>query len=284
MIYLLFLILIILIIYCKNHLIYKKSFLAIDFSPDVSLHNDDRVHELHKMTYPDFCHEYVLWRVNHDGSCWNSVGITLLFYHMIQGGEEIFDNSVKYLKNILSGAILDKNDRKLINNFFIIINIIRRKMDHRLSLELRNNRNTYEILDRAFRIILATHERQKALPDHDFANDVEQPKTRGHMSYMRPLLTDLGFSYAEIDCYEHDNQNIIVKADFEEYIELNNNIINNLPDIIAFGSSPGYADVAVRKSFSKIIKKNNYKQSPIFFDIIIRPFNSAIKLLSYNHF
>jgi hypothetical protein len=197
---------------------------------------------------------------------------------MIQGGEEIFDNSIKYLKNILSGAILDKNDRKLINNFFIILNIMRRKMDHRFSLELRNHRNTYEILDRAFRIILAAHERQKELPDHDFANEVEQPKSRGHMSYMRPLLTDLGFSYAEIDCYEHDNRNIVIKAD------LSNNIINNLPDIIALGSSPGYADVAVRKSFSEIIKKNNYKkQSPSFFYTMIKPFNNAIKFLNYNH-
>ena len=92
-------------------------FLAIDFSTECSLSEDNRVHELHKITYPDFCKEYVLWRVNHDGSCWNSVGITLLLCEMIEGGEEIFGRAVEHFKNILARAHLNKKQQKIIRIF-----------------------------------------------------------------------------------------------------------------------------------------------------------------------
>jgi hypothetical protein len=280
----------ILVICLGSVCIAKRSlpFLAIDFSTTYSLHEDKRVHELHKKTYPDVCHEYVLWRVNHDGSCWNSVGITWVIYQMIQGGEDIFDNAIERFKTILKPANLDKSEKKIIIKFFAILDRMRQKMDHRYSLELRNYSNIYKTLDKGFRIILATQERQNERPDYEYADEIEQPGSRGHMSNMRPLLADLGFSYAGIDCFHQNGEFAVIKSSLEEYLdphsenslresnaEYNKNIIDKMPTVLAIGSSPDYADIAVKKSFAHAIRESA-KKPTLFSGLVGFNFRSFI--------
>ena len=141
---------------------------------------------------------------------------------------------------------------------------MRQKMDHRFSLELRNYRNIYDTLDKGFRILLANQERQNEQADHIYADDIEEPGTRGHMSNIKPLLSSFKFSYAGIDCFDKDDNIEIIKANLEEYLDSNDedalkkadfgankNILAKLPLIVALGSKPGYADVAVKKNFVK---------------------------------
>ena len=235
---------------------------SIDFSNEKSLMQDSRVYEGIKAAYPAVCEEYVLLRVRHDGSCWNSVGMTLLIYELIEAGEENFDRAIAYFKELITRTDAAVLEQKPIKDFFAILAEIRAKMDHRFSLELRNSsEDVYMALDTGFRKLIAYYGLQEGHKPA-WAAEKEKPYSWHHMSDIKPLLRELGFKYGGID------SDPTARLDFNDYgfsadelallgqnsPETRDFMGQKMPTMIALGTSPAYADVAVKKSFAESLR------------------------------
>ena len=271
---------------------------AIDFSGNQTLSEDDRVHIVYKNQYPTMCKEYVLWRVEHDGSCWVSSGITQLIYQMIEAGPEKFDEVIEYLKSLFASdpEFTQTENEAVSSNLFMILELIREKMDHSFSLALRNHRNVYEALDRGFRKILSLYWRKH---DDAKATEINISNSLGFAADFKGFLHEMGFKYAEF-LTDGECNGVSATTSFfdlcayltEPEISLfshgdenrqKNIIQKKMPKVMSFLSDPGYMDIAVQKSISDQInaKRRAYNTKTKFIELVNR-FFQQVRLLKLN--
>lgn len=235
---------------------------SIDYTWPHTLIKDDRVHPLYKNNYPTLCENYVLWRVQHDGSCWVSSGITQLIYQMIEAGPKKFDEVVEYFKTLLDSD--PAYDQVIASDLFSILDLIRKKMDHNFSLSLRNYSNIYEALERGFRKILAIYWKK-----HNVSKSaaINESFTVGYAADFKDFFNELGFKYAEfLTDGEVDGADATMSYfDLSAYISeeeavslgQENQIGSKMPAVMSFLTMPGFMDVAVQKNISEKINLNN---------------------------
>lgn len=241
---------------------------AIDFLSHQNLLEDRRVDKVHKEQYPRLCEDYVLWRVEHDGSCWVSSAMTQLLYQMVEAGPKKFDEALGYFKALLASDKQGHN-QVVADDFLAILGLMREKMDHGYCLALRNYRNVYEALDRGFRKILSLywleHDAQKA-------QSINTAFSLGFAADFKKLFEELGFKYAEFltdgECQgasatesyfdlrayvsEHEVQALLTGEGDAQHGE-------KMPAVMSFLSEPGFMDVAVRTEMAKKIKAKAQK-------------------------
>jgi len=238
--------------------VWGEPMMAIDFAGNETLLQDNRINIIYKQQYPNLCKEYVLWRVEHDGSCWVSTGITKLIYHMIESGPDKFDEATNYFKRLFASdpGYSNKENQQIARNLFSILKLIRKEMDHNFSLALRNHRNVYEALDAGFRKILSLYWEKY---DHAKSTQINTAFSLGYAADFKGLFNEIGFKYAEfLTDGECDGAPATMSYfDLAAYIgdqELNSltqNCLNKkMPPIMAFLSTPGFMDIAVKKDLS----------------------------------
>lgn len=222
---------------------------SIDFSGGILFKDDARIDDHHKKNFPHLHDNYVLWRVKHDGSCWVSSSITLLFYHMIEGGREKYEDVLQRMRSFAKNHIDEKAlEGKLesLDELFDIFELVKETMSHSFSLSLRNHQNIYDKLDKGMRILLAAYARSGGLT-FSSAQSIESSESWGYATDFHAFFGSLGINYCVIDIADF----AIFGADRAIFGHERN---TPLPKMLVFHGRLAFIDVLVDKSLSDNIQ------------------------------
>jgi hypothetical protein len=239
---------------------------AINITETRTLAEHPDVHQIFKDQMPIFCEEFVLWRVTHDGSCWVDVGVILAIDHLIRQDEVTFDKAIALFKEIF--AIKNENypaeDAEIIKDFFDVLDLVRAKRDPRYCFHFISHRNVRDALMKGFRKLLSNwHFQEGNVKEATKAATLE---AWGHPNNFRPLFFKFDLAHADIDTNGSlrpeyiEPTSISLSSAFASNDDIFGSdpairkVIEQLPDIIAFNTRPGYGDVIVKKSFAEAVR------------------------------
>lgn len=221
-----------------------SNLISIDYSNKILFKDDTRIHEVHKIRLPDFAERYVLWRAKHDGSCWVTSSTTLLFYHMIESGQERYNNILTQMKDLAKNY---GNSTDVFNKeFFDIFELIKTNFSHKFVLNLRNHQAIYEKLDQGMRMLLAAYKKSQNLTDDSSMKrilKIQQPHSWGYAIDFYGFFQSMGIECPVID---------IGKTNDNKYKSLvcNSALTNPPPKMIIIHSKQTFIDIIVDKEFS----------------------------------
>lgn len=137
----------------KENIWAKKSswgsdFSAVDFSGKILFNDDYRIADIHKTKHSQL-KNHVLWRVNHDGRCWLTSELILLFYEMTQNGKENYLNIMTNIRNITREYLKDSAE-----DLIAVFELLEDNLSLHFALDLMNHENTYNTLNRGMRKLL----------------------------------------------------------------------------------------------------------------------------------
>lgn len=225
---------------------------GIDFSGNILVKDDTRIHQAHKNKYPELGENFVLWRVTHDGSCWVSAQLAILIFQMIEGGKEKFEEVLGKMRDYAAQHVKKEmlvGKLESLDDFFQIFELIKENMTHRFSLDVRNHQNIYDILDKGMRIFIMTHHQmnnnQKRLDQH-----LKNPKSWGYADEFAELFESFGLTCPVINLCNIGRGNSFSLKNYDAEAQP-----LSQQKMLVLDTNNAYIDVVVEKKFSDSINR-----------------------------
>ncbi|MCA9508154.1 MAG: hypothetical protein KC505_07030 [Myxococcales bacterium] len=153
----------------------------VTYNSQQNLANDPRVIKGYNDYYPEIMKRYVLFRVEHNGSCWVYSALTNLVVNLIDSGKDNFTKSITTLDNLAKEnaekyehfeKFYKSDDYKKVIDAFKWIS---KSMDFKKSLDFINHKEVHNVLNKAMRAFLAANKRK--LNKIDQAKELETEAT-----------------------------------------------------------------------------------------------------------
>lgn len=245
----------------------------IDHEGKTLLSNDSRVNDFYKTVLPEFCQDYVLWRVTHDGSCWIQSAMVVLLHGLLSLKKDQFQQALVKWKNLATEyaaahpAFKEFERAGHQKKFFDLLEALGASKNFKQAMYMLNHTEVKDLFNRSLRAFIdpeheihnlcelgdirdAAHLASKVgVPFLGFAGDINATT---QLSFVRDAL-QLGIGHADFkklgklssSSYEANAAALLRNFIHEQK--------HNFPKVLYFRSNPLYMDIAVEKAFSDAV-------------------------------
>lgn len=265
----------------------------VDFSGSLTLGEDPRVDDYYKINLPRFAQNYVLWRVNHDGSCWIQSAMVVIMHGILSLEKSQFEEALLRWKNYAAKlseehlAFKKFEESGELKKFFDLIEVLGRTADFKKALDMLNHMAINDLFNRSLRIFIDPSEEETSLCEFGdisrarvltdiigvpFLGFSAEGNLEGHapaLGFIQRLITEKTLLSLDKNYWLQQIQKlgrsvgVDAKVDpnySKKYHDLLEKLIDiesdKLPKVIYLRSRHLYMDITVLKTYSD--KINNY--------------------------